>query len=458
VYTPFRLLSRVSGEILFIKAFFGRVQEAVMVSKKVLFLLIAIPVVVSGFLTAVIPTFAASKYKVLYRFKNNDKDAAQPSGPLIFDAAGNLYGTSLQGGVYGREGGDAGYGTVFQLIPGRNGKWKEKLLRSFNGTDGYNPNGGVTFDAAGNLYGTTYNDSNAFQLTPGANGKWTEKVLYSFSGGSDGFLPNSSVIFDAAGNLYGTTSWGGDPICSCGVVFELSPSANGSWTEKVLHTFIGGKDGTFPNGVVFDAAGNLYGTTYGGGLTDRGTVFELTPGANGQWSETVLHTFNGKDGSHPETGLIVDAAGKLYGTTTYGGVLGSGCNESTCGTGTVFRLTPGKEGEWKEKVLHSFRPDGKDGSSPDSSLSFDANGNLYGTTYTGGIHGSYGFGTVFRLAPGANDKWKETVLHKFSSGGDGGNPASGLIVDGVGNLYGTAENGGNHGLYCQCGTVFEITP
>ena len=223
--------------------------------------------------------------------------------------------------------------------------WMEKVLHSFNnnGTDGYEPYfGSLIFDAAGKLYGTTTTggtsgDGTVFELTPTGGGGWTEQVLYSFGNTPDGAYANAVPIFDAAGNLYGTTSEGGTN--RDGTVFELMPAGGGSWTETLLHSFNNnGTDGFLPNaGLIFDAAGNLYGTTYyggaGGGCQPNGcgTVVELTPTAGGGWTEQVLFSFNGTDGAIPVAGLIFDATGKVYGTTTEGGTLNAG---------TVFELTP----------------------------------------------------------------------------------------------------------------------
>jgi uncharacterized repeat protein (TIGR03803 family) len=242
-------------------------------------------------------------------------------------------------------------------------------------------------------------------------------------------------------------------------VFELTPAAGGGWTEQVLHRFPddNGTDGTAPvAGLIIDAAGNLYGTTSSGGtLFFRGTAFELTPAAGGVWTETVLHSFgNGTDASEPRAGLIFDAAGNLYGTTAVGGT-GSNC---IFGCGTVFELTPAAGGGWTEKVLYSFNANGTDGYSPEAGLIIDAAGNLYGTTYAGGTSSGcapYGCGTVFELTPAAGGGWTETVLHNFGNGTDGSTPFAGLIFDAAGNLYGTTYYGGTGAN--EGGTVFEFT-
>ena len=380
-------------------------------------------------------TRAAADDKVLHSFANNPTDGSNPFSGLIFDGAGNLYGTTSSGGSTGVG------GTVFELSPGAGGTWTEQVLHSFgSGTDGKRPLAGVIFDAAGNLYGTTNlggtsASGTVFELTPAGGGTWTEKVLWSFGTGTDGNGPQAGLIFDAAGNLYGTTFQGG--TYTYGTVFELSPGAGGTWTEKVLHSFDqNGTDGAFPAAaLIFDAAGNLYGTTSGGGTSNAGTVFELTPAGGGSWTEKVLHNFgSGTDGSYPQAGLVFDAAGNLYGTTYEGG---------TYGLGTAFELTPAGGGTWTEQVLHNFG-NSTDGANPQAGLIFDDAGNLYSTTYSGG---SYGGGTVFRL-----NAQGETLLFSFS-GTDGANPFAGLIFDGAGNLYGTTWLGGTQSE----GTAFELT-
>ncbi|MGB8889401.1 MAG: choice-of-anchor tandem repeat GloVer-containing protein [Candidatus Korobacteraceae bacterium] len=413
---------------------------------------------------------AATRETILHSFNDNGSDGYFPFASLISDAAGNLYGTTEGGGIHSCNGFASDCGTVFELSPRQGGGWSEKVLHSFNGTDGANPEASLIFDAAGNLYGTTAsggihacnghpnNCGTVFKLSPNSHGGWTESVLHSFGNGADGIYPVAGLIFDAAGNLYGTTENGGVHNCNggsyCGTVFELSPNQGGGWTEKVLHSFGNGTDGYGPEaGVVFDAAGNLYGTTENGGIHNRGTVFEMSPRGGGGWSETVLHSFgNGEDGIYPVAGLIFDAAGNLYGTTEEGGI-GRECPYGGCGT--VFELTPTEGGGWTEKNLHNFGVEERDGTYPSAGLIFDAAGNLYGTTGIGGAYCSIGCGTVFELTPTGGGDWIETVLHSFGNGTDGYYPYSSLILDAAGNLYGTTEDGGIHGVY---GIVFEITP
>jgi uncharacterized repeat protein (TIGR03803 family) len=370
----------------------------------------------------------------------------QTTAALLADGNGNLLGTTRLGG---------GYGQVFEIRPPAAGEtaWTEAFLHSFTGTDGNYPFAGLIADRAGNLYGTTSmgganNEGVAFELSPPPAGKnaWTEHVLHSF-GGLDGRDPIAGVVADSAGNLYGTTAFGGaGPVLGCGVVFELAPQAGGTaWIESVLHSF-NCIDGFQPqSGLIADDSGNLYGTTYLGGANNDGGVFELSPPAAGEtaWTLTVLFSFNKDDGLNPQAGLIADGEGDLFGTTYAGGVYGEG---------VVFELRPparmGKA--WTERVLYSF--DQTKGSNPAASLLADGLGNLYGTTVYGGMNGD---GVVFELSPPAAGKksWTEKVLHSFN-GPRGANPGANLITDGSGNLFGTAENGGSR----DRGVVFRLTP
>jgi uncharacterized repeat protein (TIGR03803 family) len=443
-------------------------------------------VAVLSIVTMTVLVFAASaaaqKETVLLNFETtNLTGGVFPIGGLIFDAEGNLYGTTSIGGTY-RD------GTVFELALNAQGAWTEKVLHSFkydNGKDGSGPVGNLVMDKDGNLYGITISGGSVsscftgpcgvvFELTPAAGGNWNEKILHNFGQGKDGFDPVAGLVLDSAGNLYGTTQFGGNGPClgsfavvGCGVVFELSPAADGSWTEKILHDFQG-PDGFGPQaGLVLDAQGNLYGTTfygghnpicYRGGGFGCGNVFELTPKVGGQWIENVLHEFGiGNDGTLPEGNLVFDSSGNLYGTTLRGGVNGSG---------TVFELSPRTGGGWTEKVLHDFNQNGSDGYNVYAGVTLDVYGNLYGTTALGGTGAGCdgnGCGTAFELKPAASGAWVEYILYEFSLN-QGTNPPSGLILDSYGNLYGVTEFGGTSlctfgtKTVVGCGTVFEITP
>ena len=299
---------------------------------------------------------------------------------------------------------------------------------------------GLVADSAGNLYGTTGSDGfyrfgTVFQVRPSPGGIWTESTIYSFTGGSDGGSPEAVLTLDAQGNLYGTTQVGGSESCSCGTVFELSRSA-GVWTETTLHSFAGGADGSNPRytNLVFDAAGNLYGVTEFGGSTSEGTIFELSPQAGGAWTESVLYTFAGgtSDGANPLGGLVFDTAGNLYGSAYAGG-------SSKCGGGCggVFELSPQAGGGWKEQMLYFFQG-GNDGSTPDSLLIIDPAGNLYGMTQFGG---SLFCGTVFKLSRGAGSAWSKNTLHLFTGDPDGCGPFLNIVRN-AGYLYGVTEGGG----------------
>ncbi len=344
----------------------------------------------------------------------------------------------------------------------------EKTLHDFgvslNGSDGNSPQGDLISDAAGNLYGTTsvggdYNGGTVFELMPNRSGGWTERTLHNFGNGTDGGAPTADLIFDAAGNLYGMTYWGGD--YGGGTVFELMPNAGG-WTEKKLHSFGNGTDGWIPaSGLVLDAAGNLYGMTDQGGDYEFGTVFQLSPDGRGGWTENKLHDFgNGSDGGDPVAGLILDTAGNLYGMTAFGGDYGGGI---------VFQLSPDGSGGWTENKLHDFVTGADDGYRPKAGLIFDTAGNLYGTTEDGGDGDRQygGDGTVFELTPNGSGGWTEKKLYSFGVNlninfVDGINPSGNLIFDAAGNLYGTTQYGGNSN-YCDiegygCGIVFQLTP
>ena len=396
--------------------------------------------------TVVLPADAQT-LTTLYSFNpyKGHYDGVAPNGGLVLDASGNIYGTTHQDGS-----GNYYRGTVFKVTP----SGKETLLFSFYAARGMGPYAGVVRDASGNFYGTTWEggahkNGTVFEVT--ASG--TETVLHSFADypGSkkrpaDGYGPYGGVIFDAQGNLYGTTFAGGNYNCqgrsSCGAVFELTPSG----TETLLYKFNGGSDGAGPYApVIFDQNGNLYGTTEFGGAFDCGTVFQLTPSG----IETVLYTFTcGSDGAYPYlAGLILDAEGNLYGATFNGGI--TNCQ---LGCGVVFKLTP----SGAETVLYSFAG-GADGANPLGGLVMDAQGNLYGAAAAQGANSSCwnGCGVVFELTPSG----AETVLYSFTGGADGAYPNGPLVFDSQGNLYGTTVAGGIEGCnIVGCGTVFKLTP
>ena len=383
-------------------------------------------------------TWAASHETVLHEFKPRGTDGANPSANTIRDPAGNFYSTTGSGGTYNA-------GTVFEISPNGSGGWTEKVLHNFNGsgTDGAYPYSGVTLDSAGNLYGTTYQGGDygygiAYELSPNGSGGWTYKKLHNFGSGRDGTYPEASMVMDGAGNLYGTTYQGGNS--NQGAVFKLTPNGSGGWTESVVHNF-SGTDGTFLEAnLIFDGAGNLYGTTYAGGDHGYGTAFEMMPNGSGGWTFKKLHDFgNGTDGATPYAPLTLDAAGNLYGSTYFGG---------DNGWGTVFELTPNGQGGWSETKLHNFNLNGSDGASPEAVL-LDASGNIYGTTNVGG---DYGLGTIFEMTPNGSGGWNEKKLHNFHYNGTDGAYPDNMIFDAAGNLYATTTYGGTHGV----GTMFQL--
>jgi uncharacterized repeat protein (TIGR03803 family) len=327
--------------------------------------------------------------KILYSFKGG-QDGADPHPGVILDTAGNLYGATVEGGISSRKC-SRGCGVIYKLTE-TGGQWTESVLHQFNGTtDGGTAYAGLTFDAAGNLYGATQQGGakgfgTVFELT-NVSGSWQEIVLYNFGGKPDGAAAYGTPAFDSAGNLYGTTYAGG--ANNQGTVYQLTKQSSGAWTEQILHNFAGGADGAQPfAGVIFDQAGNLYGTTSAGGSASSGTAFELVAASG--WSETILHTFlglNAGDGSIPN-GLIFDPSGNLYGTTVGGGQFNPG---------TIFKLTP-NAGSWQETVLYSFTG-GDDGAYPSAALTMDPAGNLYGTTLWGGPAGDTVGGVAFQFVP-----------------------------------------------------------
>ena len=322
------------------------------------------------------------------------------------------------------------------------------------GFDGGSPNA-LSIGSDGTIYGTAAsgganNLGIVFQLTPNGDG-WSESVLYSFTGGRDGSFPNA-LTFGADGNLYGTAQHGGNVNCpsGCGTVFQLKPSSSG-WELNVVHTFRGRVDGHDPVGVNFDSAGNIYGTTLYGGPSDQGAAYELTPTSGGAWNETVLYSFTGgRDGGSPNPQLVIDASGDVFGTTPYGGVA-----PGLRGFGSAFELSPSSSGT-RYAMIAAFIGNGANlpGAYPFFGLISDGAGTLYGTT-TGG---DGDFGNVYRLEPNPlGGRWYFKVLHFLGTNTNGSYPWF-LIRDSSGNLYGAAPTGGTGKCPSGCGTLFAEQP
>jgi len=395
----------------------------------------------------------AGTEKVLYSFTGGSDGYFSTTG-VAMDSAGNIYGTTNFGG-------NAGIGTIYELTPS-GGSYSYNQIHSFSNAQGNGfANSSLLLDSSGNLYGVAesggaQNSGTIFELSPNG-GSWSMTVLYTFRGGADGSVPEANLVMDAAGNLYGVTALGGDTtLCGgtgCGTVFELIHSGSG-WTKQEIYRFKGGAGGSTPEGgLVFDASGNLYGTTAEQGVISTlrcpsgcGTVFKLSPPATGHvWTATILHRFNGVDGSTPVSAVVLDAAGNLYVATNVGGDLRCGTG---LGCGTVVELSPAGS-KWTSQVLHTFAGT-KDGATPSSGLILDASGNVYGAVYSGGTHG---WGQIFELSQGANG-WTKTELYGFSNGADGADPGGPLVRDATGNIFGHTYAGGQFGV----GAVFEVTP
>jgi len=397
-------------------------------------------------LSLVPATWGAGRFKVLHNFGASG-DGTTPNGPLILDGEGNLYGVTCCGP------GDYGNGVLFELTPQNNGTWKEKILHSFTGgSGGARPWGSLLFNGSGNLYGTMrgcLGDAvcGAFQLVPAA-GSWKFSVIYDVSAGP-------GLLMGKAGNLYGAIGPGN--YFDIGAIGELSPGSNG-WTYTDLFNFNPTVGYAPPAPPIWDGKGNMLGTTTKGGAQPAcwtsdgcGMIFEMTPNKDGTWTYHILHRFASSktDGQTPWAGLVRDSVGNFYGSTVAGGRYGLG--NGGYGNGTVFRLSF-TGGRWRKTALYEF-PNCAEGCGPLGAMALDRSGNLYGAAQ-GGLPDCAGFdcGVIFKLSPQAGGKWTYTVLHKLTAA-DGEYP-TGVVLDGKGHLLGTTQSFGKYDF----GTAFEIVP
>ena len=382
----------------------------------------------------------AATTTVIYSFAG-DEDGEYADTDLVRDAAGNLYGTTVQGG-------NSASGTVWELSPS-NGSWTHSVLYSFSGgTDGGEPYKGVTLDAQGNLFGTAVTGGSGsceggcgvvYEVS-NSGGTSTQTVIHAFTGGDDGAGPGAGLTIDSNGDTYGTTPTGG--AYGQGTIFRRHQGSGGAWKLKVLHAFTGGSDGIGGSaGRLVLVGKHLYSTATAGGDNGEGVAFELKQKPSGKWRFTPIYEFKGQpDGGFPYGGLALDNSGNLFGTTYYGGANG---------LGAVYRLAR-KSGVWSEKVLYSFQG-GNDGEGSIGNLVIDSGGNLFGTTSDGG---SAGDGVIFELSPAFGTKWKETVAHSFQGPPDGAYAYNGMVADGAGNYFGATTHGGDS----DEGAIYEFTP
>ena len=357
--------------------------------------------------------------------------------------------------------------TIFVTALFGSGAWGQtfNVLHAFEGApgDGEKPLTGQVFDGQGNLYGVTESGGDAcgnggcgtvYQLKRNSDGSWTETVIHAFDG-DDGTYPFTSPVFDSQGNIDGAT-WAQDHGQDAGFVYQLVPGANGSWTESVLHEFSAPWEGGEPSELTLDTEGNIYGAATSGGVHDAGTIFSLNRSSG--WQDRLIHAFDGYPGAgggEPEGAITFDSNGNLYGTTFIDG---------TYNDGVVFKMTNQGGSFWHETVLYTFTG-ASDGRNP-TGVVFGPDGSLYGTTVDGGnmgnSHCSLGCGTVFRLTPNPDGTWTKTVPYVFRGGpGDGALPYAHITSDVAGNIYGTTAAGGSASSPCPsdgCGTVFKLTP
>ena len=386
-------------------------------------------------------TAGASTEKVVWDFKGGSDGSGPWSNYFISDAKGNLYAATAAGGTYGA-------GTVFMLTPAG----KETILYEFKGQsngDGTGPHGHLTFDAKGNIYGTTQGGGTngtgtVYKLSPKTGGGWTEKVIYTFSAaGADGTGPSAGMTIAADGTMYSTTPDGG--AFGAGTVFSLKKTSTG-WKQTVIQNLNGSSNGGYPyEGLMMDAAGNLYGAAPTGGASGQGVIYRLSRTKKG-WADKVLHSFTNANGDGSGLywiDLISDTSGNIYGATSFGG---------TNGTGMVWELVfSATKKSYSERILYEFGASGSgDGNNPYGGLAMDSAGNLYGTTLYGGTSN---IGTSYKLTKDGTT-WKETILHTFAGANDGAQSTGNPYIDAKGRVWGMTETGGTSDL----GVVYRITP
>ena len=438
-------------------------------------------------LTLVIPASAEWKEQVLYSFQGGTDGATPAGGVVFDKQGDLYGATQQGGGSNCSPMAACGTVYQLAPPAKQGDPWTETVLHVFRGkqyNDGEFPSGGVIADAAGNIYGTTaYGGTGdcvllgikggcgtVFELSPPQTkgGRWTYTILYSFPNAKQGYVPWGELVFDSVGNLYGATYFGGGKgtTCDafykyCGAAYELSPpkTKGGKWTEQILHSFAGGTDGANPTGgLVLNSTGAIFGTTSAGGnqgcqttsSIGCGTTFELSPSSmGGGWTEKMVHRFSGgNDGASPNGGLVFDAKGALYGTG------GGGGSKSQ---GVVFQFAKVKNSNnWIETVLHRFSAEGNAPCCPMAKVTFDGTGNLYSVS----LSGTYFRGTAFRLKPPATRRslWSFTILYQFKGVPDAAYPEANLIFDNAGKLYSTTEGGGTGTCSGGCGTLFELEP
>lgn len=389
---------------------------------------------------AALPAGAATT-QVIYSF-GGDEDGEYADTDLVRDASGNLYGSTVLGGEHGS-------GTVWQLHPNGDGTWTHSVLYSFTGgADGGEPYKGVTLDGQGNLYGTAVTGGGgvceggcgvAYKLVNNG-GSWTQSVIHAFQGTDDGQGPGARLTLDDSGHVYGMAPTGG--AYGAGTIYEMKPRNNGGYKFKVIHAFTGGKDGSGGSaGALVLRGGSLYGAATAGGKNGEGTIYQLESKPGGGWQFHGLYAFKGEpNAGFPYGGLAFDGLGNIFGTTYYAGADDAG---------TVYQLSDTGHG-WRERVLYSFTG-GADGFGSIANVVFDTAGNIYGTTSEGG---AAGMGVIFKLTPGANHSWSESVAHNFAGPPDGAFAYNGMVGDGAGNFYGATVHGGAD----DEGAIYEFTP